>query len=140
MTDLSTITEHCACIRVKRAARAITKRYDESLRPLGITSSQLILLIAVEQQRKESTNALAEFLGMDRTTLVRNMQVLERQGLVGTNVVGKRRAASLTDAGRVTLEAAVPLWEQAQGGLVGELGERRWHRVKAGLEDLAVTG
>lgn len=140
MTDLAYMSENCACIRVRRAARAVTKRYDEALRPLGITSSQLILLIMVEKQRNRSTNALAEYLGMARTTLVRNMQLLERQGFVRSDVVGKRRRAELTATGRTTLEAAIPLWEQVQGGLVDDLGEQRWHRVKAGLEDLAAAG
>jgi len=63
---------------------------------------------------------LAEILGMDRTTMTRNLKLLRDRGLVARNRI------ALTEKGRRSAAAALPLWEKAQAQILGSLGERRW--------------
>lgn len=119
------ISEECFCTRVRQVARAVTKIYDDALRPTGLQTSQLMVLVAVARfgERGAAINALADVLVMDRTTLTRNLRPLERVGLlrVGRAADDARvRVVKLTGAGERSIEKAYPAWEQAQR-LVREL-------------------
>lgn len=137
MTTVNDVLADCACIRTRRASRTVSRAYDEALRPVGIKATQFILLIAVEQQHHRSTQELADRLGMERTTLVRNMQLLERDGLVETQLGAKRRQAFLTERGRTMLHDALPLWREAQDQVVAALGADTWRTAKSNLEAIA---
>jgi DNA-binding MarR family transcriptional regulator len=117
----------CACNNVRRAARAVTQLYDETLRPTGLRATQFTLLTALRIQGPISLNRLAEQLVMDRTTLTRNLQPLEKKGLVHIEAGEDRRTreASLTDTGHRALAKAFPLWRQAQSRVAEGLGEER---------------
>ncbi len=67
----------CVCLALNKAARATSRRYDAALKPVGITSGQFTILSALLQDRPPALGALAEALGMDRTTLSRNLKPLE---------------------------------------------------------------
>src|SRR5688500_18605074 len=79
-----TISRNCTCLRVRQASRVLTRVYDEVLRPLGVQTSQLTLLVAVAEfgESGASLGALADALVMDRTTLTRNVRPLENAGLL----------------------------------------------------------
>jgi DNA-binding MarR family transcriptional regulator len=130
--------EDCACHKVRMAARAVTRAYDEALRPVGLRATQLAVLVAVTKHDAMSINALAEFMGMDRTTLTRNLRPLEKEGLVSLGVEGWRRSRALevTKKGRSRLREALPLWLGAQRGLKQKLGDRNWDMVRNGLDHL----
>ena len=85
-----------------------------------------------------SITALAKLLGMDRTTLTRNLAPLQAEGLVALGAEGWRRSRTLaiTARGRERLKAAMPLWESAQRRLRQELGAERWQQVQDGLGHL----
>ncbi|EYF06077.1 MarR family winged helix-turn-helix transcriptional regulator [Chondromyces apiculatus] len=121
------IANQCACVRVRRASRALTRLYDESLRPAGIQASQLTMLAAVATCGDEGANigALAEGLVMDRTTLTRNLVPLEKAGFVRVArdpADARARLVFLTRQGERAIEAAFPLWEQTQEHVRGQLG------------------
>lgn len=120
------------------AARAVTRAYDEALRPTGLRATQLSVLVAVSAQGAMSIAALADFLGMDRTTLTRNIRPLEEGGLIAVGLEGWRRSRTLeiTKKGRLQMREALPLWEGVQGVLRRKLGERNWSFVHAGLDQL----
>jgi DNA-binding MarR family transcriptional regulator len=136
MHDTRKILEACACHRIRMAARAVTRRYDDALRPAGLRATQLALLAAIEAEGPLSISALARLAGMDRTTLSRNLAPLERDDLVALGAEGWRRARTLelTPKGRSRLEEAVPLWESAQRRLRRSLGAERWDDVRESLD------
>jgi len=110
------VRDACLCLHVQRAARALARRYDEALRPAGLTSGQFSLLMSLNRPEPTNIARVSAVLGMDRTTLTANVKPLERQGLV--KVVpdaadGRSRHLKLTRKGRTRLLSAVPLWERA---------------------------
>jgi DNA-binding MarR family transcriptional regulator len=132
------ILERCACHRVRTAARFVTRAYDEALRPVGLRATQLSVLVAAAADDALSITALAKLMGMDRSTLTRNLRPLEAEGLVKLGNEGWRRSRTLriTARGRSRLREAVPLWEKAQQNLQEKLGDRRWSLVRSALNDL----
>jgi DNA-binding MarR family transcriptional regulator len=132
------VIENCACHKVRTAARAVTRAYDEALRPVGLRATQLAVLVGVAMDKAISINALAELMGMDRTTLTRNLGPLEKQGLVTRGTEGWRRSRALevTKKGRSRLRQALPLWSGAQQALKKKLGNRNWDLVRDGLDYL----
>ncbi len=132
------LLDSCACNKVRTAARAVTRAYDDALRPVGLRATQLSVMIAVETMDAVSIAALADVLGMDRSTLTRNLGPLVEEGLVALGNEGWRRSKSLklTEKGRLRLRAAVPLWQKAQSALRDKLGERNLKAVYDGLDSL----
>jgi DNA-binding MarR family transcriptional regulator len=128
----------CACHKVRMAARSVTRAYDEALRPTGLRATQLALLVAVAIGEAASIAALAQALGMDRSTLTRNLGPLQGDGLVAIGREGWRRSRSLeiTRKGRERLKDALPLWQKAQASLKARLGERAWTAAQTSLETL----
>ena len=128
--------ESCACHKVRMAARAVTRAYDEALRPVGLRATQLLVLVAVSIDGAMSITALAKFMGMDRSTLTRNLRPLEQQDLVVVGREGRHRSRTLeiTRKGRARLREAMPLWERAQKALKEKLGDANWARLHDGLD------
>lgn len=132
------LLDECACQRVRMAARAVTRAYDEALRPVGLRATQLSVLVAVAAEHALSIASLSRLLGMDRSTLTRNLRPLEKDGLVSMGSEGWHRSRTLeiTRKGSARLRAAVPLWERVQEALRGELGGSRWSALRAELDYL----
>jgi DNA-binding MarR family transcriptional regulator len=129
-----TIAAQCTCRRVRQASRALTRLYDEALRPTGLQISQLTTLVGVAMRGDAGAGigTLAEVLGMDRTTLTRNLGPLEKAGLLRVARApqdARARIVFLTRSGERAIEASFPLWEKAQSRVRGLLGPSR-------LEDL----
>lgn len=111
------VRDTCLCLHVQRAARAVARRYDEVLRPLGLTNGQFSLLMSLNRPEPPTMGQVSAVLAMDRTTLTANLKPLERRGLVEVQVDEKDRRSrrlKLTSAGRRLLAEAMPLWEKAQ--------------------------
>jgi DNA-binding MarR family transcriptional regulator len=136
----SFVATTCMCLSVRRAARLITKRYDDALRHLGITSGQFSILVAVSAERPLSLGKLADELGMDRTTLTAGMKPLERDGLINGQVDpedGRARQFRLTAKGRSVLNQAYPIWTKAQSNMKDRVGNADLDRLRQGLRSLA---
>jgi DNA-binding MarR family transcriptional regulator len=107
------VRDTCLCLHVQRAARALARRFDEALRPVGLTNGQFSLLMALNRPEPAAMGPVARLLAMDRTTLTAALKPLERLGLavIGTDPSDRRsRLLSLTEKGREVLAAAVPIW------------------------------
>ena len=107
----------CLCDATRRAARAVTAIYDRALAVHGVSISQFTLLSNLELRGATSLGALAKFLDLDRTTLTRNLALLEEKEWVQSRPAAKdsrSRVISATKAGRATLFAAYPAWRTAQ--------------------------
>lgn len=116
--DLQTtlhVRDTCLCLHAQRAARALARRFDVALRPVGITSGQFSLLMSLNRPDPPTLGSVAVLLAMDRTTLTANLKPLERRGLVTSETDPQDRRARrlrLTLAGRSALAGAVPVWRQ----------------------------
>ena len=134
----SYIVESCACHKVRMAARAVTRAYDDALRPVGLRATQLAVLVAIAVEGAMSITALAKFMIMDRSTLTRNLRPLEQEGLVAVGLEGWRRSRTLevTEKGRLRLAEALPLWKQAQETLRRKLGDQNWVKIHSDLDQL----
>ncbi len=129
----------CACYNTRKVARAITRLYDDMLRPSGLRATQLTLLMVIDAMGEPSITALAEQLVMDRTTLARDLRPLEAAGWVAVAPGDDRRTriVRLTPAGGGVLRDALPLWRAAQAALVDDgLGASEWARLRGDLERL----
>jgi DNA-binding MarR family transcriptional regulator len=121
------VRDCCLCLSVQRTARALARRFDEALRPVGLTNGQFSMLMSLNRPQPATMTSVAELLAMDRTTLTAALKTLARRGLV---VVapdpGDRRSRllSLTEEGRAALVAAVPIWEQMHAEVEELLGAR----------------
>lgn len=132
----------CTCFSLRRAARQVTQIYDHRLAPAGLTANQFTLMVqlygfAAAGRPGLSIGALAERVGMDPTTLTRNLQPLEAQGLVGRAAApedGRVRTITITDKGFRRLQKAVPLWQQAQTHIEEALGAQNMLALKGFLD------
>lgn len=113
LTVTHEVRDRCLCLHLQRAARAIGRRFDEVLRPVGLTNGQYSLLVSLNRPQPPCMKDVADLLVMDRTTLTANLKPLERRGLltVSQDPNDKRaRRLRLTDKGRDLLKEAVPIW------------------------------
>src|SRR5580658_8732426 len=114
----------CACADVRRVARKLTSMYDSGLAPAEITITQYSLLANIGRTGQLSHTVLADKLGMDRTTLTRNLRPLIKAQWVAVTSGEDRRQhlLQLTAAGKKKLNRSIPLWEKVQGRFVSEIG------------------
>ena len=134
------VHDHCLCLAAQRAARALARRFDEALRPAGVTSGQFSLLMSLNQATPPSIGAIAALLAMDRTTLTANLKPLERRGLVETAVDPddrRGRRLILTKAGHRALQAALPIWKRTHREVDGLTTQAENRSLRAGLRALA---
>jgi len=114
------IRDNCLCLHVQRAARVLARRFDDALRPVGLTSGQFSLLTSLNRPEPPSIGMVANVLAMDRTTLTANLKPLERRKLV--KIVPdkndkRNRLVNLTKAGHRLLEEALPIWRETHGAI-----------------------
>ena len=130
--------DSCACHKVRMAARAVTRLYDDALRPVGLRATQLAVLVAIANEGTMSITALAQSMAMDRTTLTRNLRPLEKAGLIAIGPEGRHRSRMLeiTRQGQFRLREALPYWERAQETLRRKLGDKDWANVHNDLDQL----
>lgn len=128
----------CACGRLRRAARALTQRYDDAMAPSGLHVTQFSLLRTLARQGPMRITALAAATLLDRTALSRNLDPLVGRGLVAV-VPGddaRTREASLTRAGANAIRAAEPYWKRAQAEVAKHLGAARLDTLIATLAEI----
>jgi DNA-binding MarR family transcriptional regulator len=137
--ELAEVAAGCACNQLRRTARAVTRLYDEALRPSGLRITQFTLLVAVAMGEPVPITRLADALSLDRTTLARDLEPLTGRGLVEITAGEDRRmrVVRLTRQGREALGRAYPLWRRAQARIVEGSGPDRWRAVADGLEEVA---
>jgi len=108
--------EKCLLRNTRAAARVMTRRFAEHMREFDVSTEQFSLLASLVGTDHNSVSALAEFLAIERTTLTRNLALLEKKGLVKLIAAGKgnARTVQLTPAGRQLMDDMTPAWREAQ--------------------------
>jgi DNA-binding MarR family transcriptional regulator len=128
----------CACGNLRRAARAVTRLYDQELRPAGLEAPQFMLLMALNNVGEATQGRLGFLLALDSTTLTRTLGLLLKRGLIRA-VPGKdrrQRLLSLTPKGRRKYRRALPRWERAQQRLKGAMSQPTWDQLGSILTEV----
>jgi|SRR5919109_1984870 DNA-binding MarR family transcriptional regulator len=134
------VRDTCMCLHVQRAARAVARRFDEALRPLGLTSGQFSLLMSLNRAEPPSIGQVSAVLAMDRTTLNANLKPLERRGLLRVSVDDadrRSRRLGLMPTGRSLLIRALPVWKRTQLATESLLGRSNPDAMRADLRKLS---
>lgn len=135
---------YCTCLALRRATRRVTQIYDAHMKPLGLRITQFAVLGQLAGTGGPepvpaglSITALARRLGLDRSTLGRNLRPLIKAGLVAMEGGADRRAhtLALTGAGRAAFEKAIPLWRDAQRHVSEKLGREKTRALRAVLDE-----
>lgn len=135
------VAESCMGMRVRKAARVVANHYDKHLKPAGLKGTQFTLLNTIFLNPAANIGQLANTMGLDRTTLNRNLKPLERQGLIrsGSGKDPRTRTLKLTEEGTKILQNALPYWLEAQSGVM-ETVDRRIKRLMDDLGELEKLG
>lgn len=133
------VRDCCLCLHVQRAARALGRRFDEALRPFGLTNGQFSLLMSLNRPKPAGMGSVASLLAMDRTTLTAALKPLERRGLVKITADPEDRRSRLlilTPKGMRLLASATPIWESTHRELEALLGGDEPVRLRKNLQAL----
>ena len=123
----------CLCANLRRAARALTQRYEKALEPAGLSATQLTILQVLARVGEVTQGKLGEMLAMDSTSLTRTLAVMRKKG---NEWIAERRGEDrrerwlrLSAAGVKQLRRAEPVWEEVQSQMQRELGEEDWNHL-----------
>jgi DNA-binding MarR family transcriptional regulator len=127
--------DSCTCGELRKAARAVTLLYDNACKASGLQSTQLHVLDVVYRSDSISISHLAKELGLDRTTLTRNLSVLEREGFIkiSPGEDNRTRVVTITHKGRTAIAKAIPLWNEVQRKVRQRMGEPMWNELMNNL-------
>ncbi len=135
------VRDTCLCLHAQRAARALARRFDLELQPLGLTNGQFSLMMSLNRPEPPAMAAVAQLLAMDRTTLTAALKPLARRGLIEVTADPddrRSRLLSLTRRGHALLAAALPIWERTHTEIDATLAKSDPERLRQDLR--AVTG
>lgn len=132
------IGRSCACYNLRRAARAVSRLYDDFLRPSGLRTTQYSVLMAAKLRGPVTLSKLAALTVTERTTLTRNLTLLEKKGfvLIEAGTDRRERQVTITEQGLEALAAATPLWETAQAHIEKGLGQDRMGNLLKDLSEI----
>jgi DNA-binding MarR family transcriptional regulator len=133
-----TSVENCTCFNIRRVSRVITQFFDAEVRRQGMRPTQAPILRALNAKSGWSMAELSDWLGMERTTLLRNLRPLQRDGLARAKGAGRGGHVELeiTAKGRAALAKNHPAWRAAQDKVVAILGKERWSAIISDLEEV----
>jgi DNA-binding MarR family transcriptional regulator len=134
------VRDACLCLYVQRAARSLARRFDDALRPVGLTNGQFSLLMSLNRPEPPAMAPVASLLGMDRTTLTAALKPLQRRGLlkISPDPADRRgRLMTLTPKGRRLLSRAVPIWRKTHHAVEALLPDRSPDRFRKNLHALS---
>jgi DNA-binding MarR family transcriptional regulator len=131
----------CACATLRRAARVLTRMYEECLAAVDLSSTQMTVLMTLGRRGPLALSQLADLLAMDRTSLYRALRPLEKRGLVRIRATADRRSkeALLTVDGERHLVRAKPHWRRAQTKFLEKYGEHEWERLHRSLDGVVAS-
>jgi DNA-binding MarR family transcriptional regulator len=134
------VRDCCLCLHVQRAARALARRFDEALRPLGLTNGQFSLMMSLNRPEPPAIASVAALLAMDRTTLTAALKPLERRGLITVTpdrADRRSRRLTLSPQGKTLLASAVPVWEETHRHLESQFRDGDVDKLRSSLLTLS---
>ena len=142
MSDLVEKPLGCTCFKLRKLTRAMSRLYDQHMATVGLKTTQYSVL-ANAARASLPVAALADILGLERTTLTRNLKPLLDAGWVELvpGADGRQRIVTITEPGREMLKQAYVAWRRAQTEfetLMGRDAVRALHRqLEATMTQLA---
>jgi DNA-binding MarR family transcriptional regulator len=129
----------CLGVRISRLHRLVARRFDQALRPLGLTLPQLEILAVLMMRGSLKPSAVADALAVERSTISRNLSVMEQKGWVAIESMPSGRAASvaITQQGVAVLARAKTAWTEAQAYVVDLIGTDASGTIDSWLDALA---
>jgi DNA-binding MarR family transcriptional regulator len=122
--QISTMGDRCFALQARKTANLLARVYNAALEPLGVEISQFSTLCALALEQSDSITELAAGLGVERSTLTRNLKVLERDDLIALSErEGRRSRYRLTPKGRRMLSKALPIWSDVQVRVAAALSD-----------------
>jgi len=133
--------ENCVCFNLRWISRVMTQFFAAKLSQHGLLPTQTPILAALAAKAESSMAEVSDWLGMDRTTLIRNLRPLERDGLLRLSGTGRggKVMLTLTAKGKSALAKLMPDWLEAQTAVVQTLGKERWSAILRDLERAALA-
>lgn len=129
---VETIAGECLAVRIRLLSRAVSRIYDDALRPLGIKVSQLNVLMVVAKGSPISAGEVARRLSMEKSTLSRNVERMRAHGWIDVSESGRKQMLAVGPAGNKLIEQVLPAWRNAQQeaeALLGARGAQSVHRA-----------
>ncbi|NEU31982.1 winged helix-turn-helix transcriptional regulator [bacterium LRH843] len=129
----------CACVSLRKAARAVTQQYDKQLQPIGLKVTQYSMLANIVRNKDISISNLGEVMSLDQTTVTRNVNILKNSGYVTITKNkhdSRTKRISITDEGFAKLKEARPIWLQIQEKIVNQIGEEKYKDLLDALKKL----
>lgn len=113
----------CYCVNLRRGAGILSGLYDRALAEAGVNGAQFYLLVALDALGQANITRWAEFVGLDRTTMVRNGKLLMERGWIVEQEQGRGKQLALSPLGKEVLERGTSLWERTQSRIEDYLGK-----------------
>lgn len=128
----------CTCFNLRKAARVVTQIFDNAMRPINLRATQFTLLALASVHGPITVTRLSEEIVADRTTLSRNLNPMEKSGLIRIEPGDDRRTriVVITDSGKTKLEEAYPLWKKAQQEIKDAMGTDKWRTLISNSSEL----
>ncbi|WP_144162265.1 MarR family winged helix-turn-helix transcriptional regulator [Paraburkholderia sp. BCC1885] len=128
----------CYCTSLRNAARRVSAAYDAALAPIGVGAAQFAMIRALDTDEPIALTTLGNLLDLDRSTVGRNVKVLDKMGLVvlGTGMDQRETTVELSTAGRKILKTGAPLWEKAQREFEVKMGAKVAPKFRDVLQSL----
>ena len=125
----------CVALNLRKSAHAVSRIYQKEMRDAPVKGPLFSLLATISRRGSSTITALARDIGLDRTTLTRNLRHLEERGLIQNRLVtANKKEVTLLPEGEIALRKALTSWRRAQEKVVGELGQDRWDRMRNDLK------
>jgi DNA-binding MarR family transcriptional regulator len=138
--DTASIIEcrECTCFNLRKATRVVTQMFDNAMRPIGLRATQFTLLALVLAHGPVTVTKLADEMVADRTTLSRNLDPMEKSGLLKVEQGDDKRTriVVITELGRRKVTEAYPLWKKTQEEIKETLGMEKWSALLSNVSDL----
>jgi DNA-binding MarR family transcriptional regulator len=141
LADCLEVEKSCLALNLRRVERAVCQIYDTAMRPFGIKSTQFSLLVMVHAMQPAPLSRIADRINIDRTTLTRNLSLLNASGMIeiarGNDL--RERIISMTKKGDAVIVAAFPVWASTQKRLISKLGDPSVESLMDGLKAVAAA-
>lgn len=124
----------CVAFNLRKSSQAVSRFYAQEMQGSPVKGPLFGLLATIHKRGPATITAIAREIGLDRTTLTRNLKPLEQRGMIHiARVTANRKEIRILPAGEAALRSALLCWRKAQKKVIDALGERRWDRMRKDL-------
>ena len=136
--DFSIVPKTCLMFNFREACRLLSQIYEEQLKTIGLYSAQYCLLVSLKLQGSKKISSLARNIGLDRTTLTRNLSLLVEKSWVTyeKSSDSRQKIVTITEEGEKILNLAFPIWENVQNMFIEELGNKEFNEILKNLKHM----